>query len=286
MKVIVKTTYPCIIKTQNDFVELDQNDTLLCEDEDFLYIYPLNSFQIPFCINLCKKEDSRFFSFVKIENENVVLLEPQQKVVLTQKETLHINGKTLKIFLKQNKITFESEHKIVSCFAQHQTKNYKLISVGAFGCVMFENDFYAFSMTKEKLFHFDGEELKFEKNTLFVTKKFHDFSNREKAYEISLTDGINVQNEQFLQSDFPKNLICFNFLQAIKCKNFASAINFLNEKLKNKIKRQNLETFFGKIQNILPFSETEYILITNNDKNYAKFELENEKICDISLDKL
>ena len=58
------------------------------------------------------------------------------------------------------------------------------------------------------------------------------------------------------------------------------------QKLKNKIKKQSLENFFGKIQNILPFSETEFLIISNYGKNYVKFELENEKICDISLDQL
>ena len=286
MKHLVKATYPCIIKTQNDFVHLGENDTLVCENEDFLYVYPLVCEQIPFCVDLVQKKDSPFFSFFKIEGESILLLEEQKRITLTQKESLSVGGKILKIFISSKKITFESTHRIISIRANHPTKKYKLLSIGSFGCVMFEKDFYAFSMPKEKLFHFDGEKLCLEKDTLSITKKLHDFSNRTKTYEIKFGDGITIQNEEFLESSIPQKLLCFDFLQAIKCKNFASAINFLSEKLKNKIKKQNLENFFGKIQNILPFSETEFLIISNYGKNYVKFELENEKICDISLDQL
>ena len=66
MKYILKTTYPCIVKTATSSVELDVNDSLEIEDERNVFIYPQNCYQIPFCINLIQKQDSNLFSFVKI----------------------------------------------------------------------------------------------------------------------------------------------------------------------------------------------------------------------------
>ena len=60
MKKILKTSYPCLIKTDTDSCELEENDVLEIENEQFLFVYPQNG-SIPFYIDTFS-----VFSFPKL----------------------------------------------------------------------------------------------------------------------------------------------------------------------------------------------------------------------------
>jgi len=91
MKYILKTTYPCLVKNKDSFTEMEINDTLEIEDETIIFIYPENSKQIPFYINLATKKESEFYSFIKRENINFILLEAPKSMEITEKHILELS---------------------------------------------------------------------------------------------------------------------------------------------------------------------------------------------------
>lgn len=284
MKYILKTTYPCVVKTQSQSIELEENDNLEIEDEKFLYVYPQNSYQPPFCINLSNKKDTHLFSFVRVKNMQAIVLEKANMVFVKQKEKLNFNGKFCYIEVGKNEIIFETENKILSSKNENMFTEYKIFKCGNFACVQFLNDFYAFSMEKEKIFHFSGKNLSFDNNTLTIKDENE---NDQKQTQIHFENDLTVETQNIEKFKEEKaELVPLKFLKFVKHKDYEIAIKFLNENLKKSINAEKLQEFFGNISSILPLTVTEFLLISNTNKKYVAFDTENDKINDISIDEL
>lgn len=287
MKYTIKTTYPCLIKTDKESIFLEENDNLECENEQTLYVYPQNSRQPSFLVDLQTPKDCDFYSFLSVKNQNIILLEKHLSIDIKQKESLNFGGKTCLITIGKHEICFESENKNITCEISHSCKNYQIHKLKNFACVMFQNDFYAFSVPQEKLFHFSGENLSFEKDVLSVTKKFHDLNNHEKTFNVKFDDKITFENTTFVSDENKvQDLVCFSFLQSVKAGDYAIAKNMLDDRLKNRISDEQLEEFFGLLIDILPLSTQEFLSISQKKKSYVAFELKDSKISDITLDNL
>ena len=286
MKYIIKTSYPCVIKTEHDFLELDEDSSIECEDENFVYVYPTQA-GIPFCIDIKQRKDCERYSFSTHDGQNFIFIEPIQLSFVTKKETLLVNGKSCKILIEQSQISFEGQNRIVHHKITKPFKKYKIIKIQNFACAQFDSEFFAFDTQKEKLYHFSGEDFSFEKNTLTINRKYDDNSGRERKYKVTFSDKISVTENTFVKKEQKKpELIPFDFLQAVKSEDFACATNYLSTKLKEKIGRPELESFFGKIQQILPIDTNTFIVFSNAKKQYVSFEIVDNHICDISLDDL
>ena len=287
MKYLIKTTYPCVVKTQQDFFEMDINDTLECEAEPFLYVYPQNASQLPFCINVTKREDCEAYSFLSYNGQHIIFLEKPQNILFQRKEFLNFAGAKCEIVIGESSICFETENSKISCKCEHSCKDYRLFKLKNFACLLFPQDFYAFSVQKEKLYHFSGEELSFEENVLSITKKFHDCLNHEKTYKVKFDEDISVTDQIFTSRENTfQELLCLSFLDSVKVCDYASAKNFLAPTLQNKIDKDKMEQFFGKINQTIPINEKEFILTTTFGKKYVVFDTKDGQICDISLDNL
>lgn len=282
MKYYLKTTYPCIIKTQNESVYLDENDTLEVENEKQLFVYPENSYQTPFCVNLLYKQDCSLFSFVKVRNENYIILENQNFVYINQKEKLSVNGKTCQILVGKNFISFEGDKKIIKQKNINSYNQYTTFSSGNFACVQFKTDFYAFDAFKEKLYHFSGKNITFENNTLYIFKN----ENSQKI-SVKLDKEIKITAEFDKKTEFEFNFLPqYQFLLDLKDKNFQKCFESFSTSMKEKITTEKLQKFFGNFSTVLPLNNNEYIVYSTNNKKYVTFEIEDDKICDINVDEL
>lgn len=288
MKYLLKTPYSCLIKTQNDIVELDPNDNLEVEDEKVLFVYPQTANGIPFCINLIQKNESSFYSFAKHQDKMLILLENQQQLQIVQKESLNFSGKNCEIEITLNSIQFSSSKKSIKYNCPHKCNNYKVFKIKSFACVQFDSDLYAYSIDKNKLLHFCGDEMNVEGETLTLTKRMHDSLSRTKTAKYKFDDEVTLESENFEynENNSSNNLIPFKFLEGVKAKDFKYLRSCLSENLQKSISDENLKKFFGNIQNFLPLTENEYLTISNNQKNYVTFSMKNGKIDDISMDLL
>ena len=75
-------------------------------------------------------------------------------------------------------------------------------------------------------------------------------------------------------------------MESVKVKDFDYAFNCLADDLKEKLDQAQIEDFFGNFSQFLPLSTTEFITVSKDEKNYIKIDLENNKVKDISIDKL
>lgn len=287
MKTLVKTSYPCLIKSENETCVLEENDTLEIENEQFLFVYPQNG-SIPFYIDTKSETENRFVSIIKHEDKKIYLLEKANSVSVEKKHSLSFSGKTCGVFIANNSISFETETQKTKIDIVHRCKNYEIFKHKNFACLKFDNDFYAFSMQKNKLFHFSGSNISFQNGELELTKKFHDSNNREKTAKYKLDDEIVFVNESFIssQTKHAKDLIPYKTMESIKAKDYAFVLNCLSDKLKSEIDSTKLQEFFGNISSFLPLSDSEFITLSKNQKNYIKFSLFGDKIDDISIDNL
>lgn len=289
MKTILKSSYTCLVKGKNTCYEIDKNDLLEIEDENIIFVYPQNSKQIPFYINLVSPIENSNFSIIQRENNRIIFLEPKQNVQVTQKANLNFSNKKCEIEISQNTLCFESDNKKILYSCPHSCNHADIFKHQDFACVQFENDFYAFDVTKNKLTHFGGDEIKFENGTIFVQKKFHDSLNHEKTYTCKLSENTKIENENFTNdytSDISSDLIPYKIMESVKIKDYQFLMLNLSENLKNALKNIKIDDFFENFSDFLPLSTTEFITISNNSKNYVSFSLHNNLVDDISIDKL
>lgn len=288
-KYLIKTSYPCLIKTKNDMTEIDENDLLELQDEEIIFVYPANNIFIPFYINLtCPKENERF-SLIKRDDKNIIYIENFSSIKLSQKESLNFSGKTCDITISGNNICFETDSKKVLYTCPHDCKNYKIFKIKKFACIQFENNLYAYSIEKNKLTHFSGDVLDVDQNNISIEKKFHDSLNREKNAVYQINEDIKVEKEAFMHDSINSNetkLVPFRLLESIKAKDYENSLEFLSEKLKTEIDTNQIKDFFGEISSFLPINTNEFITMSNFNKNYVKFVLVNGKIDDILIDNL
>lgn len=287
MKTLLKTSYPCLIKTDNDMCELEENDTLEIEEEEFLFVYPQNG-NIPFYIDTKSEIENRFVSIIKHEDKKIYLLEKGESFFVEKKQKLNFLGKTCEICVANNWLSFETEGQKVKFYCSHPCKQYEVFKHKNFAYLKFEKDFYAFCTQKNKLYHFSGDSLTFENGELVVTKKIHDSNNREKTSKYKFDDELTLEDEAFISSKVqtPKELLPFKAMESIKAKDYAFILNSLSDRLKNQIDAPMLNQFFGNITSFLPLTTSEFITLSKSGKNYVKFTLSNDKIDDISIDNL
>ena len=288
-KIVLKSTYPCLVKTEEASFELDENDKLEIVDEDKLFVYPAvySRRNIPFYINLNNLQNTSRYSVYDVNDFTLLLLNEENNLVVTNKEHLFFNGEKCEISVTQQEITFEYKNYSVSYSCPHDTTNYKVFKKGNFACLEFTHDLYVFNTTNCHLSHFKGNDIEFEKNTLNLSNRLDDYENRIKNASYSFADDkIKVENMSFEydKSKAIEELSPYRFLEAIKVKDFHFAKNLLDASLK--INEDNLAKFLGNVVNFLPLSTDDFIVISENAKNFVRFETKKGQIVDISVDKL
>ncbi len=288
MKYLLKTSYPCLVKTEAQSEELEENDLLEIEDEKYLFVYPENPRQTPFYINLTSPRENEFYSIIKSKGEKIIFLEPIKRLQVEAKESLSISGQTCDVRINDNYMTFENGTKKITYMCPHICRDYKVFKVKNFVCVQFKNDFYAFNCHKNKLSHIQGDELNFDTDKLVVIRKFNDSFGRERKATYKFEEDINMQDEEFTKnSEFASaELVPYRLLESVKAKDFSCALTFLSDNLKKNIDEEKLRQFFGNINSFLPLSTTEFITLCEKQKNFVKFEIQNDKIDDILIDAL
>jgi len=289
MKILLKTTYPCLISNTTEKQFLSENDSLEIEDETFLSVYPLQANLLPFCIDLTETTDSSFYSYLNINNQQVVLLEKQQSVEIFQKETLNFAGAVCKMKISKNSLSFETDKTCIKLKISHKTNSYKLSKIKNFACLQFEKDIYFFDVVKSKLSHLSADKIQLEGQKLSTTKKLHDSLNREKHSIYTINDDIELKQEEFTKTvatQQTKALTPYKFVEGLTARDFKFSIECLSLSLKEKIDDSKLQSFFGTVFSFVPLSEQEFLIFSNTGKKFAKFDMIDEKINDIVVDDL
>jgi hypothetical protein len=289
MKYLLVAPYPCLIKSKTESVELDQNDTLECENEELLYVYPLTQSLSPFCVNLSAKADTEHYSFLKHGEKNIVFLEKVPKFDVFAKEELIFPNKRCKIYVGENEIKFETDKKIIRCHRFSRKSSPKIVKIKNFACVAFDDEFFAYAVSTDKLSHFQADEISLKNNVLTLTKKYRDSQCREKFLQYEILDEIKLKNEQIISNEtklIDRSLAPFKFLECVKAGDYANFKKFFSASLSEKLNEEKIKSFFGQAHDFLPLSPNEFLAVSSASKSYVSFDVEDGVIADISIDSL
>ncbi len=284
MKTIIKSPFPCLVKTPLQEIELDEESSLIVTDEPYLFVYPLKSGLIPFKVTFDGKK-SDFYEFFSYNEQNYIVFSTPPNIQIVETENLNFNGTTCKVKTFSNKIIFEINNKLVEINCKNDDK--KVFKLGVFACVQTDSDFFAYNTKTNKLSHFSGQN-SLSGNVLSVTKNFHDSLCRIKTAKYILKEKIEVENENIMREEKKtiKELVPYKVLESVKAKDFSYAINLLSDTLKQKVDEKKLSEFFGSFTSFLPISTTEFITLSNKEKNFVTFCMQDDKVCDITMDAL
>lgn len=287
MKFLLKTTYPCVVQASQDSVELQENDTLEIEDESKIFVFPIQSQKIPFCIDLvCPKENS-LFSILNVDGQKMIFLEKGMPLKTYTSKTLTILSKPVRVCFGGGLVSFETENQKLEYECNHDMQHGEILKIKDFACVKFDEHLYAFSLKTGKLSHFMGK-ISLDGNILTLEKKFHDSVGRESKTKFAFLEDVVKQDETFQKSSDKSisELLPYKFMESVKAKDFSYAVSLLSDRLKESIDDQTLQEFFGNFSTFMPLSTTQFIILSGENKNFVTFSLKNDKVDDISIDKL
>ena len=284
-KIKLKTNYPCLVKTDKESFEIDENDVLEIENEERIFIYPtlFSRKNIPFYINLKSLKSCHRYFVHEFDDFSLVVLIYNEELKILYKEnfpTLACN-----VVVSQSAVKFEKEDISVEYTLPHNFFNYHIFKLDNYACVEFDDEnLYLFNTKNNVLSHFSGN-MHLDKNVLTVKKNLHDLENRVKKSSFKLEeDKIKLESLTFSHDEnkFSEDMTAYRFLEAVKIKDFDFAINLLEKKTSS----ENLETLFGNVKNYLPLSTNEFVILGENDRKFVRFFEKCGKIVDISVDKL
>ena len=284
-KIKLKTNYPCLVKTDKESFEIDENDVLEIENEERIFIYPtlFSRKNIPFYINLKSLKSCHRYFVHEFDEFSLVVLTYNEELKILYKEnfpTLACN-----VVVSQSAVKFEKEDISVEYTLPHNFFNYHIFKLDNYACVEFDDEnLYLFNTKTNVLSHFSGN-MDLDKNVLTVKKNLHDLENRVKKSTFKLEEEkIKLESLTFSHDEnkFSEDMTAYRFLEAVKIKDFDFAINLLEKKTSS----ENLETLFGNVKNYLPLSTNEFVILGENERKFVRFFEKCGKIVDISVDKL
>lgn len=287
MKYLLKSCYPCIVKTNSEFCELSTNDTLEIDNESCLFVYPQKANRISFMINLLSPVENKFFSLLKQNENTLIILEDQTKIKTTKKKILNFGDQSCELSISNNLISFETNQSKIEIETESKYE-FIIEKIKSFACVYNKQEFYAFSIKKSRLTQIYGDNIELNNNILTIEKYFDDSLNRKRTATFKIDEDIQLEKEEFYRDTVAEQteLLPYRILESIKAKDFDFVYKHLNETLQSKIQKSQLGTFFGNINCFLPLSTKEFICISNKSKSYITFDLVDNKICDISMDEI
>lgn len=291
-KVKLKSSYPCLVKTQNECYDIDENDLLEIEDEKRLLIYPLNSSKkcYPFYINLSELKSCHNYTYCQMSDFDFILLNQAPNLKVCNKEYLKVDSEDCQISICENTLTFETRKSKVEYDCSHLCNNYKVFKIKNYACLdVDEHYLYCFNVKTNKLSLIYGDELEIDKDQIKISKLLNDCENTSKTCSYIVKDNeIALENYSFERTsqNLSPQLSPYRFLDSIKIKDYAHAKNFLSPSLNEKIDEKKLADFFGNILSFLPLSTQEFIVISSTQKNFVRFDTNKDFICDIAIDKL
>lgn len=284
----LKSPYPCLVVAGEKHAELSPADTLEIDGNGLVYVYPHARAMWPFCINLAAPLECEHFSIFRQPEATLLILEGRQAVKIVQKESFSFGGKTCAVEVDGQTLSFSFGGKTISVALENEQKYEKCLKIGSFVLAIFEEDAYAFCTKTGKLSHFGGA-VEVDGNRVKVCKKFADSLMRQRNATFVLDGNLRLAEENFMRSR-PEienaDVVPYSFMESVRAKDYEYAAQFLSEKLRQTIGKNEFAEFFGNFSTFLPLSRLDFITICGKEKNFVRFSLSGNKVDDISIDKL
>ena len=284
MQIIIYSPYDCLVKQDQEEKVLDHNEHLILPLSDKpIEIYPINkNSQYSFLINLDEKTSS-FYSIIEKDGDILVFL--MDGIIANNIDIFSFKNRS-SVEVEKNKITFSTDkHKKVLFLPFSPQKvecgNFDYINYARFKDGK-KSYLIAYNTRTNKSKLFQGDDIKVNENGFVVTNMKNTFYN-QTTMEYIFDEGIKIKSKVFSKNtNIPQELVTFNFVTCLKLKDYQNALSLLSESLQNTVNEESLKKYFGEITYFYMIDQTTCFALSNGKNKLFRFNIEQNKISEIS----
>lgn len=285
MKIVIYTSFDCLIKVDEEEIFLDQNQHLELNSFSSFHVFPVGkNKKFSFNVNLNDQENS-FYRIIKQENKTLVFLLDGTYVENSNIYNIYTNGQNTTIEVASQSISFYSEKKKKTLFFPSDITNANCGKLATLIFVKFKsNDKYHLALYNNNTNMskvFTGEEIELADNSFSIISN-EDCVGKTKLSFFVDKEGLKHKDSSILTfASPPEELLPLYFLNAVKVKDYALAHTLLSPDLQCSLSQNGLKDFFGHISFIKPMDTTTIFAISNNKSLIYSFSTRNGKVCEI-----
>ena len=285
MKYLIFSPIHSLIKIQNENFEIDENSYLELDNPENLLVYPLEKHYLPTILQLKKESNKNTFGNYTIYKVEFQTVHSGENFLIK-----NINGKFASLSGKPYVFTVSDNSNSKSFKILYNIENPEIISInGVFALQGTLNDSdYLLIYVNDSFTEIIGE-VQIEKNKISSIINCFNIAKHGKKLDLEInTNKAKIISDELLylknKPQIPKHTGArnFAFLEAVMCKDYNLARNFLEENLSKKLSDDHLQMFFNDFDNITAISNDEFILFKKNTPvGVFKLKNVNGKIVDV-----
>ncbi len=285
MKLIIYTAYPCLVKLENKFQNINQNEHIEIEYQgQDIIIKPDKNHGQSFLIDI--ENESPVYRVIKKENKILVFL--LDGLMAENIQCYEFDNNPIKSSVEvgtKQLVFFGAGHKKVI----HLNLPIKDIKVGSFSFINYlcfddgnQKTLIAYNPKKNAAKTFSANEIEIGNDGFSITK--HDFNYEKIKLEYYVdNEGLKLKNKDFnaLNLASPSQTIPYKFMTAIKFGDYQTALSFLSAPLAQKLSQAAIKEYFGEISYFYMLDSSSCFAISNGNNIIYDFSLSSDKISDI-----
>lgn len=289
MKTIIYTSFPCIIKLNNEQESLSQNENLVIEqDFDKILVYPAQKGKISFEVSLNEHETS-FYRIIERDNKRLIFLLDGLYAENAEICEFEYKGIKSRIEVYPHKTIFSGRDskKIIHLNQQYRSFKYGNIKFIDFCLLTNFNDektLIVYNAKKNTAKVFNGSDIKEEENGFSISTSAFGYSSITQELYVD-EDGLKVRKKNFIQSATnlaPEETLAYQFLNSIKYGDYEKCLTMLDSELFDRLNCESLKAYFGNISYFYMISPYSAYAISDNKNIIFEFQIKNNKINEIS----
>lgn len=290
--VIIYTPYDCMVKYGDEQAELSQNEHLYIDYvRGDIAVYPVGKTdRYAFQINISNNR-STFYRIVEKEDKTLVFLLDGLLCENCDVHKFQYRGKDFSVDTCKNAVFFSSDASKCQVCLGNTPQN--------FTCGHFLHIAYAqfsqneqdvillYNINNGKMRKCVGDKITLDENGFTVKQNFHGGFEAVQQKFIVDNDGLKCLHQSVEAAETPMNedLTAFQFMSAIKDRNFSLAHSMLCSSLQDKISIKTLSSYFGEISYLYMLDDCTCFALSDGQNVVYDFIVQNGKINDISDNK-
>lgn len=288
-KIILYTSYDCLVKNKNEEQFLERNLHLIIDSpSSFIFIYPVNkTANYSFSIDTQHLENSIFYRFV-IHNDTILIFLLDGLIAENTKiYNLNYNNMKSDIFISKETITFSTKEYKKQIYIPYKILDFQCKNIKHIDLVLLNTErqkiILAYNIRNNNIKIFKGNEISFTTNGFSIFSQTNLYKEIKETFIID-NDGLKIKEKTYTLSSSVKNpgLLIYNFMSLIKENNIIEAYNLLGETLKEKISTKELESFFKNITYFYTIDSQTCFAVKDNENILYSFKVVDNQIIDIT----
>jgi len=289
MKTIIYTSFPCLIKFEEQQESLTQNENLVIE-EDFkkVVVYPTERGRIAFEVNVDEQENT-FYRIIEHGGKRLVFLLDGIYAENAEIYEFDYEGIKSKAEIYPQKVVFSgSESKkiihLVEKYKSFKSGNIKHIDYCILENINGKTTLLAYNAKNNTAKMFNANEILEEENGFILKNSAYGYTSISQHLYID-EEGLKIRKKEFVQSSSLSSLdevIPYQFLNSIKFGDYEKALSMLDNTLYDRLNTESLKAYFGNISYFYMLNPHTAYAISNNNNVIYEFQVKDKKINEIS----